>query len=454
MSVSMHFGVLFGILAFIFFIHLQIAAHSGWPRHEVYFLGNVLAIFCYDLLTLLEYGTASMETYFFLIRLQAFSANLFFFTLLEFVAGYSGEKPGPAVRVYQALYLALSAYRAFAPHAGTYLAVRGMVPHELPMGATVFLVDGDAGPVLALVLGFVVAGLALAAAYARRLALRGERRMAGFMALGLGALVAGILYDAAVSAGMFRSLYLTETAYVALALAMSFALTDGVIKLSELRKALAASVAEKDALLRENHHRVKNNLAVLAGLVRLQMGSEEDERTRLRLGETLNRIQSIASVHEHAFDPALGPGAASIDLGRFLDDIVANALATFGSAGVAVEADLPHKGIPLPLDLAVPLGLMVNEMVMNSAVHAWTGTGPRTLRYSGRLKRGDGHELLELELGDDGRGWDGLSGAGLGSELIGILAVQLGAVAAVRPGTGTTWEISVPLPAPGGAAVG
>ncbi|MBN1242284.1 MAG: response regulator [Spirochaetales bacterium] len=215
---------------------------------------------------------------------------------------------------------------------------------------------------------------------------------------------------------------------------------------TEARRRLEASLAEKEVLLREVHHRVKNNFQVVSSLLSLQAAHNADGPVREALAVSEQRIRSMALIHEKLYEAGDFTG---IDFAEYAESMAARvALAhDAGSRGIAVRLRLERER--LSLDQAVPLGLALNELLTNAFTHAFApGTGG-TIELS--LSRGEGR--LRLEVADDGaglpRGVDGRDADTLGFQLLKVLTRQAGATYSVEssPGAGTRVVILVPGPA-------
>lgn len=130
---------------------------------------------------------------------------------------------------------------------------------------------------------------------------------------------------------------------------------------------LKASLAEKDVLLREVHHRVKNNLASIISLLELQKEGIRDESALASLRELSNRIMSMALVHTRLYRSG---NLACIGLREYLGELASHLVASYSAKGgirCAVEAD----GVEMGIGLAIPVGLIINELVTNSIKHAF-----------------------------------------------------------------------------------
>ncbi|MFN8723425.1 MAG: sensor histidine kinase [Rhodospirillales bacterium] len=203
-----------------------------------------------------------------------------------------------------------------------------------------------------------------------------------------------------------------------------------VTERTEAAGRLSASLAEKEMLLREVHHRVKNNLQSLLSLVQMERRRTRDEALRGRLDAVRSRVHVMAAVHEqlHA-----GNGHHDVNLGRQLDALCTNLQdldPDGGRSAVTVTAETVHADI----DTAVVFGLVANEMVSNAFKHAFPGG--RRGRIDVRLTTAPG--TVALTVRDDGVGDPGGPGS-LGKQLVVALAGQLGGtVSGDDTGPGTT----------------
>lgn len=204
---------------------------------------------------------------------------------------------------------------------------------------------------------------------------------------------------------------------------------------AELRRRLD----EKEVLLREIHHRVKNNLQVVASLLSVHGARVEDERARLAFDDSRNRIRALADIHERLYR---SDDLGDVEVGDFLGPLVHGLVAASAPVGgLAVELGL--EGGDLDLDTAIPLGLMVNELVVNVIKHA-VPAGARTLRVGFVPDDGGG----TLRVADDGPGFPDPAGVGqggsLGFLLVTTLATQLGAGVNVSNDGGAVVTVRLP----------
>jgi two-component sensor histidine kinase len=188
-----------------------------------------------------------------------------------------------------------------------------------------------------------------------------------------------------------------------------------VVQLQEHRKNL---FRDKDMLLRELNHRVRNNLTIVEGSLRLQ-AKDANEECRAALNSALGRIRAIARVHERIYDDDAQP--AQVDTRTFVTGICQDLSAQF-DAPIGAHID----SIAVSVDESIPLAMIVNELVTNAIKHGRHPNGRAQVYVT--LKRLGGGEDWELQVRDRGPGIDpaSVSGRSLGMRMIKSLAVQLG----------------------------
>lgn len=130
--------------------------------------------------------------------------------------------------------------------------------------------------------------------------------------------------------------------------------------------ALQNSLAEKEVLLREVHHRVKNNMAAIIGLFNLQQQAMEDPQIQAVLADLSSRVRAMSLVHEKLYR---SESLAKIDFQDYLQSLISHLRTSFGSPHI--ECQIAALGVEMPLDLAVPCGMIINELVSNALKHAF-----------------------------------------------------------------------------------
>lgn len=142
---------------------------------------------------------------------------------------------------------------------------------------------------------------------------------------------------------------------------------------SERKKAedkIQASLAEKEVLLKEIHHRVKNNLQIISSLFFLQIQQTSNVEAISVLIESQNRLRTMALIHERFYQ---SDDLAEIDFSDYLEMLVLRIYESYASSTLQVQFTVEAEHVLLPVDIAIPCGLVVNELVTNSLKHAFHG---------------------------------------------------------------------------------
>ncbi len=181
------------------------------------------------------------------------------------------------------------------------------------------------------------------------------------------------------------------------------------------------SLKEKEVLLKEIHHRVKNNLQVISSILNLQSSFAQDEKTLEILQESRNRVRSMAIIHENLYKTE---DFSSIKFGDYLYNLTTNLIASYRISGdVKLIADI--NDVDLELDQAIPCGLFVNEVITNALKYAWIEPAGREISI--KLKQQKSRVVLEIS--DNGVGlpkpFEEMNSDTLGLQLIITLAEQL-----------------------------
>jgi two-component sensor histidine kinase len=209
---------------------------------------------------------------------------------------------------------------------------------------------------------------------------------------------------------------------------------------------LRAGLEQRDHMLREIHHRVKNNLQMISSLLNLQAGEIRSPRIRRFFGDAQNRVLTLSILHRHLYERS---SWALVDFQQFISDLVRQI-----SVGRRVPDRLqPRYHIRAPImavgpDIAIPIGLIVTEAVSSALDRSFDGVAMPEIRIEAADKAG----MVELVIEDNGAGPGGSirpdARSGFGLTLIRGLAMQLGGEAAIssRDGGGARVSVTFPMP--------
>ncbi len=220
-----------------------------------------------------------------------------------------------------------------------------------------------------------------------------------------------------------------------------------VADITERKRAEAGmreALADKEALLKEVHHRVKNNLQMISGLLTLQSEDLADPLFVDALAESQGRIKSMAMVHEKLYQAG---DLAHLDCQAYVRDLAADLFRVHLAPGRAIRFDLSVPPITLDLSMAIPCALLLNELLTNALKHAFQDCpGDPGNLLSVRWE--DDADCWALTVADNGRGMPdkigGEQAATLGLRLVHMLARQLRGAARLEPGPGCRWVVRFP----------
>ena len=213
---------------------------------------------------------------------------------------------------------------------------------------------------------------------------------------------------------------------------------------------LQPSLREKEALLKEVHHRVKNNLQVVTSLLRLEAGRSAHPATRAVLIEMQGRIRAMALLHESLYRSGT---FAAVDLGAYLRQLTAQLVRAQAARPGTIHLDLDIASVEVVMDQAIPCGLLVNELVSNSLKHGFPDG--RTGEVRVELQPVDGGPQVRLRVSDTGVGlpadFEAKRRDSLGLQLVSDLARQLRGTLEIGPGPAAvftvTFTAAMPKPA-------
>jgi two-component sensor histidine kinase len=205
---------------------------------------------------------------------------------------------------------------------------------------------------------------------------------------------------------------------------------------------LTAALSEKEILMREIHHRVKNNLQIISSLLKLQMRSGQKTNVADILNTTENRVRSIALVHEHLY---ASQNLTNIDFSSYIRSIVRHLAETYGAELRGIKIEVKSEQIELDIGRAIPCGIIINELMTNALKYAFPDKKKGTVWIAFRSK--DSGDYL-LEIGDNGIGLpeqiDPEQTSSLGFKIVQTLALQLRTSLAVERANGTTITLLIP----------
>jgi len=186
-------------------------------------------------------------------------------------------------------------------------------------------------------------------------------------------------------------------------------------QLREKNKIISASLADKEILLKEIHHRVKNNLQVVSSLLSLQSRSIKDEQALEAINEGRNRVKSMALIHQNLYRD---DNLTGIDMKDYVEKLSQSLFVSYNTTPEAVKLKTDIDDIDLDVDTVIPLGLILNELISNSLKYAFSDQPHGVLEI--KLKALSDHLLLAVK--DNGKGlpvgWDVNKLSSLGSHVV------------------------------------
>lgn len=218
-----------------------------------------------------------------------------------------------------------------------------------------------------------------------------------------------------------------------------------VADITERKRAAAqikASLQEKELLLKEIHHRVKNNLQIISSLLNLQAGSISDEKTIDKLQECRHRVTLMALIHEQLYQTE---NLGMIDFAQYIQHLATNLFISYGISSDAIALSLKVAPIQLSIDTAIPCSLMINELVTNSLKYAFPPGKSGEILIELNAKNAN---YLTLIIRDNGIGFpqelDFRNTESLGLQLVVTLTNQLKGTLELNRNMGTEFKINFP----------
>ncbi|TLN15417.1 PAS domain S-box protein, partial [bacterium] len=251
--------------------------------------------------------------------------------------------------------------------------------------------------------------------------------------------------------GSFMDVYLASTPLdpTDLSKGVTFTALD-ITARKRIEGQLRTSLTEKEVLLKEVHHRVKNNLQIISTLLELQSELIRDAKDRELVQGSRNRIHSMSLLHQKLYH---SKSFAYVDVRGYLEELTNHLLASTVADPSLIRLTIAAQDVFLSMDEMIPCGLIVNELVANALKHAFPGNCPGHITVS--CSQGNG--VVVLTVADDGIGLPAdleiANAETLGLQLVTMLARQLrGRLVIVEAVVGTTISVSFPVSVSGATA--
>jgi two-component system, sensor histidine kinase PdtaS len=235
---------------------------------------------------------------------------------------------------------------------------------------------------------------------------------------------------------LIQTLSLTLVALLISILVIGFI---GLLDRNKTYRKLALKNTENELLIKEIHHRVKNNLEMVSSLLALQSEQINDPKTKEAITEGKNRVNSIGIVHQKLYQ---GDNLGHIEMKEYFMSLSESILDSLGAED-RIELKIEMKKLDLDIDTAIPLGLIINELLTNAIKYAFPLAKKGTISI--KLEK-QNHHILHLEVSDNGIGKsDSIQGTGFGGKLISLLTHQLNGTMTEKIQNGTTIQFDFKL---------
>lgn len=202
-----------------------------------------------------------------------------------------------------------------------------------------------------------------------------------------------------------------------------------------------ALIKEKEVLLKEVHHRVKNNLQVVTSLLNLQGRYTDDVQTQVLFKNCQNRIKSMSMIHEMLYK---SEDLSKIKYVEYINKLISELVISMKGVKHNIEIEIDVPELKLGIEISIPLGLLINEIITNSLKYGIVGNAPGEIYFKMKRKNSDNYDIL---IGDNGVGFDDEinfeNTTTLGLKLINRLLTQLkGSIKKVKGRKGTHYAIT------------
>jgi PAS domain S-box-containing protein len=206
-----------------------------------------------------------------------------------------------------------------------------------------------------------------------------------------------------------------------------------------IEEKMASSLMEKELLLKEIHHRVKNNLQVVSSLLKLHAGSVNDNRSHDILLDSRNRVRSMALVHQKLYQ---SKDFSQIDFTEYISQLTENLFDAYQHKNINIDLSIKTDEAKLSIDIAIPCGLIINELVTNSLKYAFPNGKPGKVEIELTNIRNNHYELM---IKDNGVGFpsgvDFKNSTSLGLQLVNTLVGQIDGEIEMENHEGTAYKI-------------
>jgi len=215
-----------------------------------------------------------------------------------------------------------------------------------------------------------------------------------------------------------------------------------ITDLKQAEEKIRASLLEKETLLKEIHHRVKNNMQMISSLLNLQSNYVQDEKAKEALWNSIERIGIMASIHTQLYQ---SQDLTKVDFSVFIQELISSIRQSYGRAESPIEINVDAGEISLSIDNSIPCGLILNELIANALKHAFPEGKEGEINIGVRLE--DNQVVLTVQ--DNGIGFsesiDFTKVKSLGLDMVNILARQMHGKIDMQVDGGTTWTITLNL---------
>jgi two-component sensor histidine kinase len=408
-------------------------------RRTLSFAVNCVLAACYGIACAGEYNVALPAESIPWLRMQAMVMNLTALSFMWYVARNDGLINRKHFRFFFVLF-GVSALASLIPGDLAWIRDRPEITRiTLPFGNTIEYLEVEAGPITniqAIIgLGFFAYLLAVIVRYARL----GRHPEARPLVTVTSIITLAYVNDFMVNLGLYEFPYTVEYAWLAVVVLVAIERSRQV---RESDAKIVSSLHEKEALLNEVHHRVKNNLQVVSGLLDLEEDRVDDPKVKAVIRDCRDQVISMALIHEDLYK---SQDFGRIDFANYIGTLVGRLLSSYRKTGVITFVP-EFEPVYFPIDRAIPCGLIVNELCTNVMKYAFPAdfSGKPELRIS--LRNTESGSVV-ISVVDNGVGIPESDDPGLtksfGLGIVSMLAEQLHATLQLERNGGTRFTIEV-----------